>query len=177
MHSDFLPDNPTDSATSGQLQPFELLAARADDVIGEWRRMLEREPWARLPAERVINHLPRILPELFRHAAHGARQIDPDLQQMISKAHGYFRRQDSVPLAAVAEEFDVLKRACWKVLVTSGLSEAAISSALARLDILIDDATGYTLRGYYAPELDALRGRGLERRTSDRPPPPENRRR
>jgi hypothetical protein len=35
---------------------------------------------------------------------------------------------------------------------------------MARLEILVDDAVGYTLRGYYAPELDSLRGRGLERR-------------
>ena len=35
---------------------------------------------------------------------------------------------------------------------------------MERLDILVDDAVGYTLRGYYRPELDSLRGRGLERR-------------
>jgi hypothetical protein len=39
--------------------------------------------------------------------------------------------------------------------------------AMSRLEVLIDDAIGVTLRGYYAPELDALRGRGLERRASD----------
>jgi hypothetical protein len=32
------------------------------------------------------------------------------------------------------------------------------------LDLLIDDAIGFTLRGYYAEELQALRGKGLERR-------------
>jgi hypothetical protein len=30
----------------------------------------------------------------------------------------------------------------------------------------VDDAIGYTLRGYYQRELDTLRGRGLERRDS-----------
>jgi hypothetical protein len=40
---------------------------------------------------------------------------------------------------------------------------------MERLDVLVDDAVGYTLRGYYRPELDSLRGRGLERReVSDR---------
>jgi len=177
MHPDSLPDHSTDSVKSEQRQPFELLEERTSDVIGEWRSMLEREPWARLPAERVIDHLPVILRQLLRHAARGARQIDSNAQQIISKAHGYFRRQDAVPLAAVAEEFDLLKRACWKVLVSSGLSPNAISSALGRLDTLIDDATGYTLRGYYAPELDELRGRGLERREPDGPTPPGDRRR
>lgn len=145
---------------------FELLEARADSVIAEWRGLLARDPWARLPDERLIDHLPEILPRLFRHAANGAREIDPELQQLISRAHGYFRREDAIPLAAVAEEFDLLKRACWKVLASSELSQNDISTALGRLDILIDDATGYTLRGYYAPELDELRGRGLERRTA-----------
>ena len=36
--------------------------------------------------------------------------------------------------------------------------------ASQRMEVLIDDAIGYTLRGYYQPELDSLRGRGLERR-------------
>jgi hypothetical protein len=155
-----LESSPNDGST-----PLELLEARTDRVIAEWQRLLEREPWSRLPVDRLIDHLPEILPRLFRHAASGAHGIDPELQQLISRAHGYFRREDAIPLAAVAEEFDLLKRACWKVLSSSGLRDEQVSATLARLDILIDDATGYTLRGYYAPELDSLRGRGLERRT------------
>ena len=148
------------------LATFELLERRTDDIITEWRGLLARDPWSRLPADRLIDHLPQILPRLFHHAANGAREIDVDLQQLISQAHGYFRREDAIPLAAVAEEFDLLKRACWKVLTSSNLAPHHVSAALARLDLLIDDATGYTLRGYYAPELDTLRGRGLERRTA-----------
>ncbi len=160
------------------LAPFELLEARADRVIEEWQSLLAREPWARLPADRLIDHLPEILPRLFRNAAAAAHEIDPELQQLISKAHGYFRREDAIPLAAVAEEFDLLKRACWKVLTSSQLASQDVSAALARLDILIDDAIGYTLRGYYSPELDLLRGRGLERRSArDRTTPTDERRR
>jgi hypothetical protein len=163
---------------SDALAPFELLEARTDRVIAEWQLLVAREPWARLPADRLVDHLPQILPRLFRNASAAAREIDPELQQLISSAHGFFRREDAIPLAAVAEEFDLLKRACWKVLTSSPLSPQEISTALARLDILIDDATGYTLRGYYAPELDLLRGRGLERRSArDHPTPAEERRR
>jgi hypothetical protein len=46
----------------------------------------------------------------------------------------------------------------------SGVEETSSVAALHRLDCLIDDAIGFSLRGYYAPELDSLRGRGLERR-------------
>ena len=156
---------------------FDLLERRSDDVITEWRALLARDPWARLPADRIVDHLPQILPRLFEHAAKGAREIDMELQRLISQAHGYFRREDSIPLAAVAEEFDLLKRACWKVLTSSNLTAQEVSAALARLDLLIDDATGYTLRGYYAPELDELRGRGLERRTARDPSVADERRR
>jgi hypothetical protein len=38
---------------------------------------------------------------------------------------------------------------------------------MQRLDILCDDAIGFSLRGFYAPELNALRGKGLERREGD----------
>lgn len=162
---------------SDPFAPFEVLEARVDRVIAEWQTLVAREPWDRLPAERLIDHLPEILPRLFRHAAAAAREIDPELQQIISRAHGYFRREDAIPLAAVAEEFDLLKRACWKVLMSSQLSPQEISAALAHLDILIDDATGYTLRGYYSPELDLLRGRGLERRSArERATPVDERR-
>jgi hypothetical protein len=152
--------------------PFDLLERNTDRVIEEWQGLLAREPWARLPKDRLVDHLPQILPRLFHHAASGSREIDQELQQVISRAHGYFRREDAIPLAAVAEEFDLLKRACWKVLTAGGLTEPQVSSALGKLDILIDDATGYTLRGYYAPELDVLRGRGLERRSAEGLPAP-----
>jgi hypothetical protein len=55
------------------------------------------------------------------------------------------------------------------VLDAHGIANGDADRAMERLDILVDDALGYTLRGYYAPELDSLRGRGLERReASDR---------
>jgi hypothetical protein len=38
---------------------------------------------------------------------------------------------------------------------------------MQRVEVLIDDAIGYTLRGYYHEELQSLRGRGLERREND----------
>ena len=157
---------------SEESTPFDLLESSTSRVILEWRGLLAREPWSGLPTDRLIDHFPEILPRLFQHASAGLREIDPELQQLISRAHGFFRREDAIPLAAVAEEFDLLKRACWKVLTSSGLAPAEVSAALARLDILIDDATGYTLRGYYAPELDALRGRGLERRSAQGQPLP-----
>jgi hypothetical protein len=57
-----------------------------------------------------------------------------------------------------------LKRACRRVLEAHGITDGEADRAMERLEILVDDAVGYTLRGYYAPELDSLRGRGLERR-------------
>jgi hypothetical protein len=101
---------------------------------------------------------------MFRLAGTGAVRIDGNLSEVISEAHGFFRRNDGVPLGAVAEEWNYVKRACWKVLSAAGVDESTLSSAVHRLDILVDDAIGLTLRGYYAPELDELRGKGLERR-------------
>jgi hypothetical protein len=154
---------------SDSISPFDLLESQIDRVIVEWRAQLGRDPWTRLSDERLVDHLPQILSRVFRLAREGTREIDGDLQQLISRAHGYFRREDAIPLAAVAEEFELVKRACWKVLSSNGLEEAAVAAAISRLDLLIDDATGYTLRGYYGPELDSLRGRGLERRSATSP--------
>jgi hypothetical protein len=144
--------------------PYNILVAQIDGVIGEWRVMVTQEPWASIPGDHLVDALPEILPKMFRLAGSGSVKIDGQLSEIISEAHGYFRRSDGVPLGAVAEEWNYVKRACWKVLSNAGVDESTLSSAVQRLDILVDDAIGLTLRGYYAPELNALRGKGLERR-------------
>jgi hypothetical protein len=155
MYSDPMPD---------EASPYDILLARIDDVIREWRALVKEEPWARIPPVRLVDTLPEILPRIFRAARRGERQVDQPLAELIAKGHGFFRREDAVPLGAVAEEWSHVKHACWNVLRSSAVSEDAALAVVRRLDMLIDDAVGHTLRGYYAPELDSLRGRGLERR-------------
>jgi len=149
---------------SGGATPYDTLLGAIDSVIGEWRSLVEGEPWATIPRARLVDSLPEILPKLIRLASRGEPEVDADLRELIARSHGFFRRQDGVPLAAVAEEWNHVKRACWKVLQREGVDPARASGVIARLDLLIDDAIGFSLRGYYAPELDSLRGRGLERR-------------
>jgi hypothetical protein len=146
------------------VSPFEILHGHIDEVIGEWRSLVLDEPWGRLGSARLVNSLPEILPRLFRLARHGTRECDKELSEFIAEEHGYFRRGDGVPLGALADEWNHVKRACWKVLQRRAPEGEGASLAMERLDALIDDAIGFSLRGYYAPELDTLRGRGLERR-------------
>lgn len=146
------------------LYPYNILLAQIDDVIGEWRGLVKKEPWSAIPGDRLVDALPEILPKMFRLAGTGAVRIDGDLCEVISDAHGYFRRGDGIPLGAVAEEWNYVKRACWKILSSAGVDDSTLSSAVQRLDVLVDDAIGLSLRGYYAPELNELRGKGLERR-------------
>jgi hypothetical protein len=147
-----------------RVSPYDILLARIDDVISEWRSLVHREPWARIPPARLVDSFPEILPKLFRDARDGARHVSKELSELIAEAHGSFRREDGIPLGAVAEEWIQIKHACRHVLHRHGLSEAEARLHVERMEALIDDAVGYTLRGYYAPELDSLRGRGLERR-------------
>ena len=146
--------------------PFDVLLGEIDQVIAEWRELVRLEPWSRLPAARLVDALPEILPRIVRLAQAGASEVDEELRTRITDEHGFFRREDAVPLLAVAEEWVYLKRACTAVLRRRGYTEPVMAGAIGRLEALIDDAIGYTLRGYYRPELDALRGRGLERRDS-----------
>jgi hypothetical protein len=83
---------------------------------------------------------------------------------MIAEQHGGARRADAVPIRGLAEEWGALQEACWRVLARHGFTSAEIQTAIRRHDVLVDDAIGYTLRGYYRKELDSLKGRGLERR-------------
>jgi hypothetical protein len=146
------------------LYPYNILLERIDGVIGEWRTLAKREPWSAIPGDRLVDAFPEILPKMFRLAGMGAVKIDGDLSEVIAEAHGYFRRTDGVPLAALAEEWNFVKRACWKILNGAGVDPTTLASALQRLDALVDDAIGLSLRGYYAPELNELKGKGLERR-------------
>jgi hypothetical protein len=149
--------------------PYEVLLGVVDEVIAEWRSLVAREPWEKLPASRLVNSFPEILPKIVRLARAGVTHIDDSLRHIISDAHGHFRRVDGVPLTSVTEEWAYLKRACRHVLDAHGINNGEADRAMERLDVLVDDAVGYTLRGYYRPELDSLRGRGLERReVSDR---------
>lgn len=148
-------------------RPYDILLGRIDEVLAEWRSLALTQVWADIAPSRLMDAFPEILPKLFRLAAQGNTQIDPDLSELIGEAHGFFRRADKIPLAAVAEEWNFVKRACWKVLQRAAVDEPTASAAMQRLDILCDDAIGFSLRGFYAPELNALRGRGLERREGE----------
>ena len=149
--------------------PYEVLLGGVDEVIREWRTLVTKEPWAQLPTLRLVDSFPDILPRLVRLGRAGVTHIDDSLRELIANAHGHFRRVDGVPLVSVTEEWAYLKRACRCVLDAHGINNGDADRAMERLDILVDDAVGYTLRGYYQPELDSLRGRGLERReVSDR---------
>jgi hypothetical protein len=148
----------------GPATAYDVLLGHIDVVIAEWRAHVQTEPWTRIPPPRLVDAFPEILPRLLRLAGAGAHQVDQELRELIADRHGYFRRADTIPLIAVAEEWSHLRRACGAVLARHGVSGDVASDAMRRLDTLIDDAIGYTLRGYYQPELDSLRGRGLERR-------------
>lgn len=150
--------------TNATASAYEALLGGVDQVIGEWRTLVVREPWAKLPASRLVDSFPEILSKMLRLARAGATHIDDSLRELIAEAHGDFRRADGVPLTSVTEEWAHLKRACRHVLDAHGINHEESDRAMERLDILVDDAVGYTLRGYYRPELDSLRGRGLERR-------------
>jgi hypothetical protein len=146
--------------------PYDALLATTDDVIAEWLALIRPEPWAHLPPSRLRDGLPEILPPLIRLARSGATHLDEELEVLISAEHGRARREDEVPISGVAEEWSALEHACWRVLVRHGFVGEEAHVLLQRLDVLIDDAIGYTLRGYYREELDSLKGRGLERRES-----------
>ena len=148
----------------GSMSAYETLLGGVDKVIGEWRALVIHEPWAQIPTSRLVDAFPEILPQLLRLARSAATHIDDPLRDVIANAHGHFRRVDGIPLTSVTEEWAFVKRACRTVLEAHGVNDGEVERAMERLDILIDDAVGYTLRGYYRPELDSLRGRGLERR-------------
>jgi hypothetical protein len=153
-------------ADAGESTPYEILLGHIDEVIAEWREKVRLEPWARITPARLVDAFPEILPRIIRLAQSGSTHVDDELKRRITDDHGAFRRTDEIPLLAIAEEWAYLRHACAHVLQRRGVPPSAVSDAMTRLEVLVDDAVGYTLRGYYRDELDELRGRGLERRDS-----------
>ncbi len=158
--------------------PYEILIGEVDRVLEEWRVLMRAEALAELPPSRLIDSMPEILPGLIRHARDGATHLEEELKVRIASDHGTTRREDEVPVETLAAEWHALKRAVRQVLARHGFVNEVAVEAIQRLEHLIDDAVGYTLRGYYQPELDTLKGRGLERRSSadDRRRNPSDRR-
>ena len=143
---------------------FDVLLAELDQVLMEWRSLVEPGLGARVTPVRLMDSLPEIVPRLLILARSGATEIDEELKQRISSDHGVARREDVVPVPEITEEWEALKQACVRVLARDGFVGPLADEASRRIDALIDGAIGYTLRGYYRSELDTLRGRGLERR-------------
>lgn len=143
---------------------YDILLAELDQVLTEWRSIVEPELGGRIAPARLLDSLPEILPRLLTLARSGAAEINDELKQRIAMDHGFARREDVVPVEQLAEEWEALKQACQRVLTRNGFVGPLAEEATRRIDVLIDDAIGYTLRGYYQRELDTLRGRGLERR-------------
>lgn len=148
--------------------PYEVLLGELDQLLAEWRALVRPHTAPALPQSRLMNSMPEILPRLIRLARAGAPEVDDDLKERIARDHGGARREDDVPVTVMALEWDALKRACALVLARHGVVGEEGAVTLRQIDTLIDDAIGYTLRGYYRPELDTLRGRGLERRGGER---------
>lgn len=143
---------------------YDILLAELDQVLTEWRSIVEPELGSRIAPARLLDSLPEILPRLLTLARSGAADINDALRERIAVDHGFARRKDVVPVEQLAEEWEALKQACQRVLARHGFVGPLAEEAAQRIDVLIDDAIGYTLRGYYQRELDTLRGRGLERR-------------
>jgi hypothetical protein len=143
---------------------YDVLLAEIDQVLTEWRSLVEPGLGTRVSPARLMDSLPEIIPRLVALARSGAPEIDDELKQRIAMDHGVARREDVVPVPQLTEEWEALKQSCNRVLARNGFVGPLADEASQRMEVLIDDAIGYTLRGYYQPELDSLRGRGLERR-------------
>ncbi len=143
---------------------YDILLAELDQLLVEWRSIVEPELGSHVSPARLLDSLPEILPRLLHLARSGAVEIDDRLKERIAADHGFARRKDVVPVEQLSEEWEAVKQACQRVLARHGFVGPLAEEASRRVDALIDDAIGYTLRGYYQRELDTLRGRGLERR-------------
>jgi len=142
----------------------------ADEVVGTWQQVGEREPWHRVPENLDQDHLPEMIRALARTAL--ADFFAPDARRELVRVgaiHGQHRFLQGVAEEILGREYEMLRFSLRSRLSNETDSQRA-SEALIRLDSAMTLAHGASLRGFHRDQIETEPGRydaELERYASE----------
>jgi hypothetical protein len=130
------------------------------EIVAEWKRLTNREPWCSLPDSEWVDHLPPLLNAMFDATVCGRGSHD-GRRRVIEAAmqHGEQRRSHGLPLDVLLEEHNELRTAVWQFLSRRGVG-AQIDDSLGeiiRFDAAATFAAMGSLRGYHRREIERER--------------------
>lgn len=131
----------------------------ADDMVGAWQEVGEREPWHRVPENLDQDHLPEMIRELARTAL--ADFFAPDARRELVRVgaiHGEHRFQQGVAEEILSREYEMLRFSLRNRLRRHADAQRA-SEALIRLDSAMTLAHGASLRGFHRDHIATKPGR------------------
>jgi len=130
------------------------------EIVGEWKRLTTKPPWATLTTSQWANHLPPLLHAMIDGVVCGTGSHDAR-RRVVEWAirHGSSRRTLGLPLETIFEEYYQLRTATWHLLTTRAGAKLAsgVVGEILRLDAAIGVATLASLRGYHRLEVEKTR--------------------
>lgn len=130
------------------------------EIVAEWQRLTDREPWRSLSHSDWVDHLPPLLEAMLDAAVCGSgshegrgRVIDTAMQ------HGEHRRAHKLPIDVLLDEHSALRTAVWRFL-SRRLGPETTKDSLAEI-IRFDTAGTFaamgSLYGYHRTEIERER--------------------
>lgn len=134
---------------------IDLVRERASEILREWERLVDTEPWRGLPTRERVDHIPPVIAELLDATLHVPP--DPDRRRRAITAaseHGQARRLQALPDHVLFREYEFVREAIWHYLRENVQPSDASLELIFRIDRAIGDLTRAALRGYHRPELE-----------------------
>ncbi len=130
------------------------------EIVVEWQRLTDREPWNALSRNDWVDHLPPLLSALLdAGVCHPGSHEERRRVVEAATKHGEQRRAHDLPIDVLLEEHSALRTAVWHFL-SHRLGRLAASGSLGeiiRFDAAATFAAMGSLRGYHRIEIERER--------------------
>lgn len=131
----------------------EDLKSNARKLVEKWDRKTRGEPWASLPKDYRVDHLPDVLSGLVEASL--CRPLDEEAHSenlWAAVNHGSQRRKQGVAEHVLFREYHLLREVIWRYLRKQDYPD--LLQAITRIDAAISLALMGSLRGFYRAELE-----------------------
>ena len=126
----------------------------AKQIMADWNRVGQAEPWHRLPQSMDHDHLPDLIEKLSEASLltfFGEKERTALC--WIAVQHGQHRFETGAAEETIGREYELLRWALWAHLKEHG-DYGSASEAIVRLDSSISFAHGASLRGYHRRAIE-----------------------
>jgi hypothetical protein len=128
--------------------------AIAKDIMQDWNKLGEEQPWRRVPQYLDQDHLPAMIRSLADTALAGFFDLDARRRAVhVAAQHGEHRFEQGASEEILSREYELLRWSLWRRLKSQAASERA-SQAIIRIDSALTLAHGASLRGYHRAHIE-----------------------